>query len=181
MKLDTSVAPEIAMLAEALGVAAVRPADRASGPAGPDEAAEPGRAAGLGGPTRTAPASIGYLAGCLRRLVADPQRWWDLVRFDPQRAVRAAVAVPEPGCEAWLIVLPPGHRGEEQEQGGEVACLVAGESTELTIAPSGLKARPLQPGRVRVRGGQRPYQVINAGSGYAISLHARSLPGRPPA
>jgi hypothetical protein len=154
MKLDTSAAPELALLAQ----------DRAA----------------------AAPATVGYLAACLRRLEADPQSWWDLVRFDPALPVQVAVTPPGPGCEAWLLVLPPGYRGDEMEpgqngadQGWEVACLVAGEIAEQASTPDGRPGRPLLPGRIRVRGSQESRHLINVGTGYAVSLHARSIPARP--
>ena len=143
MKLDTSVAPELALLAR-------RPAP-------------------------AAPATTGYLAACLRLLEADPQSWWDQVRFDPARPVQVAVAPPGAGCEAWLVVLPPGYRGDgEAGPGWEVACLVAGAITEQTGGPDG-PGRPWRPGRIRVSGGQQPRRLVNAGSGYAVSLHARGV------
>ena len=142
-----------------------------------------GRAAcGRGGPGRAR--DLGYLAGCLRMLVAEPQSWWDRVRFDPDHPVHIAVTAPSPGCAAWLLVLPPGYRGDVPDW--EVACLVAGEMAEQvstsrppgppgTSGPSsGWQTRPLSPGRTRVRGGAGPYRVINTGGGYAVSLHARS-------
>jgi hypothetical protein len=174
MKLDTSVAPEIARLATATVAAA--------------------------------PATVGSLAACLRLLEADPQSWWDLVRFDPARPVRIAVAAPGRDCEAWLLVLPPGHidgrpqpghRAADQEgpgqegpgqegpgqegpdEGWDVACLVAGAITEHAVAPPGRPGRPFLPGRIRVRGGQEPRRLVNTGSGYAVSLHARSVSARP--
>ena len=164
MKLDTSAAPELDLLAR-----------------------------GLDAP---APATVGNLAACLRLLEADPRSWWDLVRFDPDRPVRVPLAAPRPGCEAWLLVLPPGHRGDGQpepgqpgqpEPGPEVACLVAGAITEQASTPDApartrdtqvgtpdTRGRPLLPGRIRVRG-REPRRMINSGSGYAVSLHARAL------
>lgn len=141
MKLDTSAAPEIALLA-----------------------GEPGAAA------HGARATIGALAACLRLLVADPESWWGLVRFDPHRAVHIPVAAPGLDCAAWLLVLPPGYRGDEPDW--EVACLVAGAMAEHTTHGS----RPLSHGRTRVRAGRSPARMVNTGSGYAVSLHARSFP-----
>lgn len=141
MKLDTSAAPEIALLAGE-----------------PDAAAHGARA------------TVGALAACLRRLVADPESWWGLVRFDPRRAVRIPVAAPGLGCEAWLLVLPPGYQGDEPAW--EVASLVAGAMAEQTTQGS----RLLSHGRTRVRAGRGPARMVNTGSGYAVSLHARSSP-----
>jgi hypothetical protein len=188
MKLDVSVAPELAMLAKDPGAAVPSPAGSAAYPGGPAAVVE---SAG----TRQ-PATIGYLAACLRILVADPESWWDRVRFDPHQPVHVAVGAPSPGCEAWLLVLPPGYRADAQPSGyrtdaqpsgcrghvqqperpWQVACLVAGEVAEAVRTPSGWRSRPLSAGRTRVRGGQGPYRMINTGAGYAVSLHASPAP-----
>src|SRR5215472_15626643 len=116
MKLDTSVAPEIALLAAGRAAAADR---RVADPPGP--AAPPG-------PATAAPPTVGHLARSLRLLVADPRGWWGLARFDPLQPVHVLVPAPAPGCEAWLLVLPPRHRGDRQQPQWrwDVACLVAG-------------------------------------------------------
>ena len=161
MTLDISAAPEIARLAELTDLPAWP-----SAPGAPERDPRPrsGR-----------PATVGYLAGCLRRLVADPQAWWGLVRFDPGHPVRVAVPAGS-RCEAWLLILPPGYQGAQPagDDDGQVACAIAGQP-----AVCGARGRwPLAPGRVRVRGGQRPGLMVNAGRGYAISLHASSLAGQ---
>lgn len=173
MKPDTSVAPEIALIAAAQDAAADRCGTGPSGPAVPPGAA------------RAAPVTVGYLARCLRLLLADPQAWWDLVRFDPLGPVHVPVPAPGPGCEAWLLVLPPGRCGDEQPQWRwDVACLVAGTLAEPAGQPAGRRGRLLLSGRIRVRGGKEPRHLTNAGRGYAVSLHARqatrgqSLPHR---
>jgi hypothetical protein len=159
MKLDTSAAPELAVLTV--------PVQH-----GPDPAW-----AG-----RAVPATVGYLAACLRILVADPQSWWDSVRFDPRHPVHVAVGTSSPRCEAWLLVLPPGYRGDgSQEWGWQVGCLVAGELAEQAAGPDGWQTRSLSPGRIRVRGGPGPYRMVNTGAGYAVSLHARPGQAQTPA
>jgi len=168
MKLDISVAPEIALLAGAPVAAADR---RPAGPPGP--AAWPGSP----GPVRAAPVTVGDLARCLRMLVAEPQAWWDLVRFDPLRPAHVPAPASGPGCEAWLLVLPPARHGGEQPQQWrwDVACLVAG----AIAGPAGRRSRPLIAGRIRVRGSREPHHLTNVGRGHAVSLHARSAPAPP--
>ena len=74
MNTDLSVAPEIAQLAGAL---------------------DPAKQAAM-------PRTDGRIASDLADLAAAPQRWWDLVRFDPQSPVR----IPVPGVPGtWLLVL----------------------------------------------------------------------------
>jgi hypothetical protein len=164
MKLDISAAPEIAVW--------TLPA-----PPVPDETIADGAGRGETPPGRTGtrPATVGYLGACLQTLVTHPQSWWDRVRFDVREPVYIAVDAPSPRCVAWLLVLPPSYQGETRDW--EVACLVAGEVAEQVGPVAGRLIRPLSPGRTRVRGGGGPYRMINTGGGYAVSLHARSVPG----
>lgn len=132
MNADLSVAPEIAQLA----APALPPQVRAA----------------------TAPRTAGRAAAELASLAAAPERWWDLVRFDPGGPVR----IPVPGASgAWLLVLPPGATAD-CECG--YATLLAGEATEC--------AAPLRPGRVRLHGRRIPHQVRGAGHDYAVTLHS---------
>ena len=145
MNTDLSVAPEIAQLAEAFAQART-PADL--------------------------PRTDGRIAGDLADLAAAPQRWWDLVRFDPRRPVR----IPVPGVpDIWLLVLPP-------DTVTDCDCLqataLAGEATEapdelVAGAPLGRGARPspLRTGRVRVHGTGTPHRLRAAGPGYSVTLH----------
>jgi hypothetical protein len=138
---DLSVAPEIAQLAVPL----------AKLPATP-------------GPAWWRGATTGQLATGLSRLAATPQRWWDLVRFNPDRPARIAVPAP---FEAWLLVIPPG-------QGApcdcELATQLAGEALEGTAR--------LRPGRVRVHGLSAHHHIRSLGHGYSLSLHGAVARGR---
>ena len=142
MNADLSVAPEIAQLAAPF---APLPPSRKS----------------------SAPRTDGRQAGQLSELAAAPQRWWDLVRFDPAAPLR----VPVPGTAgAWLVVLPP---GAVTDCDCGYATLLAGEATEA--------GRPLRPGRVRVHGGGGGHRLRGAGHGYSVSLHyARPAAGITP-
>ena len=165
MKLDISAAPEIALLAAGPDALADH---RAAGPSGPGVPP---------GPATAAPPTVGCLARSLRLLVADPQGWWDLVRFDPLQPVHVPLPAPGPGCEAWLLVLPPRQRrdGQQPQWRWDVACLVAGAMAGPAGPAAGRRIRPLLSGRIRVRGRQEPHRMVNTGSGYAVSLHARSV------
>jgi hypothetical protein len=104
-----------------------------------------------------APRTDGHQAGLLSELAAAPQRWWDLVRFDPDAPLR----VPVPGTAgAWLLVLPP---GAVTDCDCGYATLLAGEVAEA--------GRPLRAGRVRVHGGGGRHRMLGAGHGYSVSLH----------
>lgn len=132
MNADLSVAPEIAQLAA------------------PFAALPPSR-------DSAAPRTDGGQAGLLSELAASPQRWWDLVRFDPDAPLR----VPVPGTAgAWLLVLPP---GAVTDCDCGYATLLAGEVAEA--------GRPLRAGRVRVHGGGGRHRMLGAGRGYSVSLH----------
>jgi hypothetical protein len=153
-----SVAPEIAILAGASLLIPARPPRVRS-------AAEAG----------TRP-TLGTLARHLRILAASPERWWGLVRFDPDRSVRVQVE-DRPEYRAWLVILPPAHAGQQsagQQSAGQdcdcdVATVIAGEATD-----GGPGSTVLRPGSTRVHG-QR-HRLRGHGAGYSISLHARAVP-----
>jgi hypothetical protein len=148
-----SVAPEIAILA---GASLLIPAE-------PMRAETPGNAG-------TRP-TLGTLARQLRLLAAAPERWWGLVRFDPDRSVRIQVE-DRPEYRAWLVVLPPAHAGQQsagQDCDCDVATVIAGEATD-----GGPGSTVLRPGSTRVHG-QR-HRLRGHGAGYSISLHARAVP-----
>jgi hypothetical protein len=155
---DMSVAPEIARLAEALTLVPAR---------------SPAQASGRETPRATAtPPTLGSLAGQLRTIAAAPERWWRLVRFDPDRTLTIGVGE-DPSFLAWLVVLPPGAAGRQCDC--DVATLIAGDATEGADQAAG--GAVLRHGSVRVHG-QRHW-LRGRGAGYSISLHARAhQPGR---
>jgi hypothetical protein len=130
---DLSVAPEIAQLAAP--VAAPQPA--------------------LSGPP-----TAGRLAGEIARLAAAPQRWWDLVRFDPDAPCR--IEVPGAPGDVWLLVLPPGTVASCD---CSHATLLAGEARE--------DGRALRTGRVLVHGRLAPHRVLGSAHGYSVSMHLK--------
>ena len=141
MNTDFSVAPEIARLA-----APLVPAQ----------------------PETPNPRTDGRVAADLADLAAAPQRWWDLVRFDPERPLR----IPVPGAPGtWLLVVPPGAAADcDCRQ----ATALAGEAVEMSAGAT----RPLRPGRVRVHGTPAPHRLRTAGHGYSVTLHAAATPVR---
>jgi hypothetical protein len=146
---DLSVAPEIAQLAAPLALV----------PSSPRHAHTP-----------AARMTTGQLAAELSRLAAAPQRWWDLVRFNPDRPARIAVPAP---FEAWLLVIPPGQAAECR---CELGTQIAGDATEEPAsAPAGARApaaRPLRRGRVLVHAPGSQHAIRGAGHGYSVTLHA---------
>ena len=166
MNTDLSVAPEIAQLADPFV-----PAQHVT----------------------AVPRTDGRTAAALTELAATPQRWWDLVRFDPRGPVRIPVpgapgAVPgqmgagpgEPGAGpgepgVWLMVLPPGSSVDCDCQ---QATALAGEAAEAPGDPAHGGHRPrsvppgqLRSGRVRVHGAARRHRLHAAGPGYSVTLH----------
>jgi hypothetical protein len=147
-----SVAPEIARLAETVLVVPAQPA----APPAP----KPDRPEGHPESTLT----LGTLARRLRSIAATPERWWGLVRFEPDRSV--TITVEECAAyHAWLVVLPPGDTGQSCDC--DVVTMIAGEATEGAPATAALR-----PGPVRVHG--EPHGLRGRGTGYSISLHARA-------
>jgi hypothetical protein len=129
---DLSVAPEIAQLAVPF---VSQPQSRAA----------------------AKPYTDGRRAAELGELAAAPQRWWDLVRFDPDGPLRIPV---RGAAGAWLLVLPPGTLTDCDCR---YATLLAGEAAE--------EGRPLRAGRVRVHGDRSRHRTRGAGHGYSVSLH----------
>lgn len=178
---DMSVAPEIARLAEAVAMVlpqsatpAARPADQPGQPL--DQTGQPSGHADnadhagqpAAGPDAswhaTAQLTVGTLARRLRSIAGAPERWWGLVRFEPDRPVTVTVEA-SAAYHAWLVIMPPGDTGQSCDC--DVATMIAGEATEGTPASA-----VLRPGPVRVHGGQ--HGVRGQGAGYSISLHARA-------
>ena len=110
----------------------------------------------------------GRVAADLADLAAAPQRWWDLVRFDPEGPLR----IPVPGAPGtWLLIVPPGAVADcDCRQ----ATALAGEAVEVSVGAT----RPLRPGRVRVHGTPAPHRLRTAGHGYSVTLHAAAAPAR---
>jgi hypothetical protein len=142
LTVDMSVAPEIARLAEAALLI-------------PEQSATVPTAKGL---------TLGTLACRLRSIAASPERWWGLVRFEPDRSVQVTVEE-SAAYRAWLVILPPGDAGQSCDC--DVATMIAGEATEGTAASA-----VLRPGPVRVHGER--HGLRGRGTGYSISLHARA-------
>jgi hypothetical protein len=162
-----SVAPEIAILADATMLVPAQPPARPQQHGQHGQHGEHGDHRGLGGPGQ--PPTLGTLARQLRVLAASPERWWGLVRFDPDRSVRIEIE-DQPEYGAWLVILPPGDVGQDCDC--HVATVIAGEAADG--APD---SAVLRPGATRVHG-QR-HRLRGRGAGYSISLHARAIPPVP--
>jgi hypothetical protein len=149
---DMSVAPEIARLAEAVLLV---PAQSANAAAPPD-------------PHAGHSLTLGTLARLLRSIAASPERWWGLVRFEPERPVQLTVEE-DAAYRAWLVVLPPGDAGQACDC--DVATMIAGDATEGAPASAVLRPGPV---RVHGQGPATAHRLHGQGAGYSISLHARA-------
>jgi hypothetical protein len=162
-----SVAPEIARLAEAVLLVPAQPPAGPRNSAAPSNPGTPHNSAAPhipGAPLITgAPLTLGALSRRLRTLAATPERWWGLVRFDRDHAVRISVEE-HPSYDAWLVVLPPGDDGQDCDC--DVVTIIAGQATEGSASSA-----VLRPGPLRVHG--RRHWLRGQGTGYSISLHAR--------
>jgi hypothetical protein len=156
---DMSVAPELAQLAESVPLVPAQQAARAAAWAGAPASPE-----GYGPEGRPAPLTLGALARGLRIIAATPERWWSLVRFEPDRSVEMTVEQGL-GYRAWLVVLPPDDTGRTCDC--DVATMIAGEAAEGTAASA-----VLRPGPLRVHGER--HMLRGQGAGYSISLHVRA-------
>jgi len=146
-----SVAPEVAILAEAALLVPAQTATRA--PEVPQ-------------------VTLGTLARQLRMLAATPERWWGLVRFEEDRSVKIGVDG-QPEYEAWLVVLPPGDSGRDCDC--DVATIIAGEATDG--APG---SAVLRPGPTRVHGQRHRLRGHGAGYSISLHARAqRPVKGHP--
>jgi hypothetical protein len=164
---DMSVAPEIARLAEAVLLVPSQQAVKPRGPQAlpaPPTPGSPQHPDAAATAATAAPLTLGALARRLRAIVAAPERWWGLVRFDRDRSVKIMIEECA-SYQAWLVILPPGDAGQSCDC--DVATMIAGEATEG--APS---SAILRPGPLRVHG-QR-HGLRGRGARYSISLHARA-------
>ena len=173
---DMSVAPEIARLAETILLLPAQPATHL-----PDSLDSPDSPDSPDAPAAAQPPTLGTLAGRLRLIAGAPQRWWGLVRFEPDRPVTVDVEG-DAAYRAWLVVLPPGHPGQDCDC--DVATVIAGEVTEGSEATedgtgSGaiLRPGPLRVhGRVQGQARNQHHRLRGQGPGYSITLHARGAP-----
>jgi hypothetical protein len=139
-----SIAPEIAILAEAALLVPAQTATRAPG---------------------VPRVTLGTLARQLRMLAATPERWWGLVRFEEDRSVKIGVEN-QPEYEAWLVVLPPGDSGRDCDC--DAATIIAGEATEG--APG---SAVLRPGPTRVHGQRHQLRGHGAGYSISLHARAQ--------
>lgn len=127
-------------------------------------------------PSRLSPAELGAIA---RRIAASPERWANLIRFDPwQRWYQRFAA--DDRHEVWLLSWLPGQDTGFHDHGGSAgAFAVARGSLRERIAPGrrpGPFGAALEPGTVRSFGPRYLHDVRNDSARAAVSVHVYSPP-----
>ncbi|GAB3673914.1 hypothetical protein GCM10027589_43820 [Actinocorallia lasiicapitis] len=113
--------------------------------------------------------TVGQIAALLADTAAAPGDWWHRVEFDPADRVRVLL-----DNNLVLITWPPGFRLPAHGHDGrtQLTAVIAGELAEVTVGDEGAVERPLRANRVRIQTGDHMHEVVNPGSGYAVTLHA---------
>lgn len=126
---------------------------------------------------RTAPsARPGPLLDLVREVAADPAQWQGAVRFDATQRCWAHLRRTD-DVDLWLLTWLPGQQTELHDHGDAAAAftVLSGAVAEVRAQPDGSTSRAvLTPGdSVWVPPGA-VHDVLDAGNGPAVSLHAYS-------
>jgi hypothetical protein len=117
----------------------------------------------------------------LSRIVAGtafrPERWRDLVRYDPARRWYHRMELTD-DYEVWLLSWMPGQGTGFHDHGGSrgAFAVALGELQEQTVRGSGLVARTATAGQARSFGARYVHHVVNNSTAPAVSVHAYSPP-----
>ncbi|MEN3584701.1 cysteine dioxygenase family protein [Streptomyces sp. ZYX-F-203] len=117
---------------------------------------------------RRHPSTVADFLGLARSLAAEPERWRQLVRYDPTsrwyHRLRSG-----PGYEVWLLSWLPGQGTGRHDHGGSSGLLTVLEGSLTEHSPSG--TRTLRPGPHRVFAPGYTHEVVNDAWEPAVSLH----------
>jgi predicted metal-dependent enzyme (double-stranded beta helix superfamily) len=121
----------------------------------------------------------------LSRIVADtaahPERWRDLVRYDPARRWYHRIELSD-DHEVWLLTWHPGQGTGFHDHGGSrgAFAVALGELHEQSVLPGRLvpelAVRTITAGQARSFGPRFIHHVVNNSARNAISVHAYSPP-----
>jgi predicted metal-dependent enzyme (double-stranded beta helix superfamily) len=121
----------------------------------------------------------------LRQIVtstaAHPERWRDLVRYDPARRWYLRMELTD-DYEVWLLSWHPGQGTGFHDHGGSrgAFAVALGELQEQTVRggrrPADLAVRTVTPRRARSFGPRFVHHVVNRSAQNAVSVHAYSPP-----
>ena len=120
-----------------------------------------------------------HLGGLVGEIVADQERWSQLVRFtEPQRWYQRLELADD--YEIWLLSWLPGQHTGFHDHGEAVGAfaVASGRLAERTVAAGGRQARSrsVSAGTVRSFGSEHVHDVYNTSAQPAVSVHAYSPP-----
>jgi hypothetical protein len=140
-----------------------------------DGAGERGTVTGAGSRARLSRIQLGEIvAGAAGR----PDRWHDLVRYDPARRWYRRIELTSE-YEVWLLSWQPGQGTGFHDHGGSAGAfaVAAGELQEQTVrGRNGVNVHMVGTGGVRSFGARFVHQVVNNSAAPAVSVHAYSPP-----
>ena len=128
------------------------------------------------------PLTIVDLAEIVQELADSPEIWWPRVRRDAGERWYAPL-LQDDLFEAWLLGWPTGEGIELHDHGSSSGALIVVEGTLLEtyvgasrwVRPEGrLRHRHLPEGAVVSFGPDHIHDVVNGGTGQALSIHAYS-------
>jgi hypothetical protein len=110
---------------------------------------------------------------------AHPERWREMVRYDPTRRWYHRMELTD-DYEVWLLSWLPGQETGFHDHGGSCGAFAAalGELQEQTVRAGspGLVVRTVTQGWSRSFGARYVHNVVNNSAGPAVSVHAYSPP-----
>lgn len=113
---------------------------------------------------------------------AHPERWRDLVRYDPARRWYRRMELSD-DYEVWLLSWHPGQGTGFHDHGGSrgAFAVALGELQEQSVQASrcrvpGVAVRTVTAGQARSFGPRFIHHVVNNSAGNAVSVHAYSPP-----
>lgn len=114
-------------------------------------------------------------------IAARPERWRDLVRYDPARRWYLRLELTD-DYEVWLLSWHPGQETGFHDHGGSrgAFAVALGELQEQTVRPGrrapGLAVRTVTAGQARSFGPRFIHNVVSKSARNAVSVHAYSPP-----
>jgi mannose-6-phosphate isomerase-like protein (cupin superfamily) len=123
------------------------------------------------------PSAVGACHRYAAELLARPDEWLPLVRFDAGRRWYERI-VHDPEHEIWLLSWLPGEATgfhDHAESAGAFA-VALGTLEELTLDDGAKRVREIGSGEVRSFGPDHIHEVRNTSGAPAVSIHAYSPP-----
>jgi predicted metal-dependent enzyme (double-stranded beta helix superfamily) len=121
------------------------------------------------------------LSRIVARTAAHPERWHNLVRYDPARRWYLRMELTD-DYEVWLLSWHPGQGTGFHDHGGSCGAFAValGELREQTVRPGRrvpeVAVRTVPAGQARSFGPRYIHHVVNDSARNAVSVHAYSPP-----